>query len=262
MEFLVILIVLGILVVAALSPAWKNSNPPPDTPPSWASGSEYEPDYEFPCAVCGVQRTSSSESWMYERCFECYEKHSGIRERLWAKEYRCNSERWRRRRIKDLQEQGRESRPRVEWKCLICEGAIAPRELHIVHSSNHAHSACVANADTGPMDEDVFRCKVAGVTFENRDGVNRQEALSEVARQGAISIQVERESGNAHDSNAVLVLANGLDVGYVPREIAADLAPYLDAGKTATVSLDKFRLPYPDQYEEHVYAMEIFIDVG
>ena len=112
------------------------------------------------------------------------------------------------------------------------------------------------------MDEDVFRCKVAGVTFENRDGVNRQEALSEVARQGTISIQVERESGNAHDSNAVLVLANGLDVGYVPREIAADLAPYLDAGKTATVSLDKFRLPYPDQYEEHVYAMEIFIDVG
>lgn len=45
-------------------------------------------------------------------------------------------------------------------------------------------------------------------------------------------LELRRDMGNEHDPNAIAVHARGgPQVGWVPREIAAELAPELDAGK-------------------------------
>ena len=43
-------------------------------------------------------------------------------------------------------------------------------------------------------------------------------------------LELRREPGNEHDANAIAVHAGGAQVGFVPRELAAELAPELDAG--------------------------------
>ena len=55
-------------------------------------------------------------------------------------------------------------------------------------------------------------------------------ALEEAAPGGPLELR--RDPGNPHDANAIAVhLPGGAQVGWVPREIAAELAPALDAGE-------------------------------
>jgi HIRAN domain-containing protein len=56
------------------------------------------------------------------------------------------------------------------------------------------------------------------------------EALEGVALGERLALR--RDPGNEHDPNAIQVLAAGEQIGWVPREIAAELAPELDAGRT------------------------------
>jgi hypothetical protein len=44
-------------------------------------------------------------------------------------------------------------------------------------------------------------------------------------------LALRRDAGNEHDPNAIMVLADGEQAGWVPRELAAELAPRLDAGE-------------------------------
>jgi len=75
--------------------------------------------------------------------------------------------------------------------------------------------------------------KVAGVTHGNR-----QKAIARLAMYApqSISIRLEREQGNEYDRNAVAVHAavegkGSYHMGYLPRPLAAFIAPLLDAGK-------------------------------
>ena len=45
-------------------------------------------------------------------------------------------------------------------------------------------------------------------------------------------LELRRDPANEHDPNAIMVLAAGELIGYVPREVAADLAAELDDGRT------------------------------
>lgn len=68
--------------------------------------------------------------------------------------------------------------------------------------------------------------KVAGVTFENR-----QEYIAE-ARSGG-QILLRPEPGNPFDHNAIAVwlardLEGAVHVGYIPKDIAADIAPAIE----------------------------------
>jgi hypothetical protein len=65
---------------------------------------------------------------------------------------------------------------------------------------------------------------VAGTQF--RPGALDSEAL---APGGALALR--REPANEHDANAIAVDAGGVHVGFVPRELAGELAPELDAGR-------------------------------
>jgi hypothetical protein len=64
---------------------------------------------------------------------------------------------------------------------------------------------------------------VAGAQF--RPGALDSEALAPGG-----GLELRRDPGNPHDANAIAVHAGGVHVGFVPRELAVELAPELDAG--------------------------------
>ena len=75
--------------------------------------------------------------------------------------------------------------------------------------------------------------KTAGVTHGNR-----QKLLARLSRYAPedITIQLQRESGNTYDSNAVQIIAavsgkGSAVMGYLNRQLAAAIAPLLDKGK-------------------------------
>lgn len=85
--------------------------------------------------------------------------------------------------------------------------------------------------------------KVKGVTMNRR-----QEAIAHLNRYAAvdISITLERESGNAADSNAVAVIATvqgkgSYKMGYLPRYLAMVIAPLMDAHKAVTAAFQEVR---------------------
>lgn len=72
--------------------------------------------------------------------------------------------------------------------------------------------------------------RVAGVAGA---AAHHAEALGSEAAAPGRPLVLRRDRGNEHDANAIAVdLADdGPQVGWVPREIAAELAPELDAGR-------------------------------
>ena len=74
--------------------------------------------------------------------------------------------------------------------------------------------------------------KVVGVTFKNEDtGEKRGEIIRELAahkKPEDISIELVREPENKYDMNAIKVMADGKQIGYVGKEYAAIIAPLLD----------------------------------
>jgi len=61
------------------------------------------------------------------------------------------------------------------------------------------------------------KLRVAGVMY-------RVDNLNAVATSGNIAVELQREPENPHDRNAIRVMANGLHVGYLPAEVAAEVA--------------------------------------
>jgi hypothetical protein len=64
---------------------------------------------------------------------------------------------------------------------------------------------------------------VAGAARHHAEALDRPEL-------GA-PLTLRRDPGNEHDPNAIMVLAGEEQIGWVPRELAAELAAELDAGR-------------------------------
>ena len=62
-------------------------------------------------------------------------------------------------------------------------------------------------------------------------GRHHAEAIESCAVAPGSRLELRRDSHNEHDPNAIAVLAGGAQVGWVPRELAAELAPELDSGQ-------------------------------
>jgi hypothetical protein len=72
------------------------------------------------------------------------------------------------------------------------------------------------------------RWRVAGVAGAAR---HHAEALEAETVAPGRPLELRRDAGNPHDPNAIAVHApGGEQLGWVPKEIAAELAPELDAG--------------------------------
>jgi hypothetical protein len=65
---------------------------------------------------------------------------------------------------------------------------------------------------------------VAGARFQ-------ADALETADAAPGRPLELRRDRGNEHDPNAVAVVASGERIGWVPRELAAEIAPSLDAGQ-------------------------------
>jgi HIRAN domain len=77
---------------------------------------------------------------------------------------------------------------------------------------------------------------VAGARFQ-------ADALAADAAAPGRPLELRREPDNEHDPNAIAVLAGGERIGWVPRELAAEIAPQLDRGSPwSAVVLRKHRL--------------------
>jgi hypothetical protein len=70
--------------------------------------------------------------------------------------------------------------------------------------------------------------RTAGVAGAAR---HHAAALESGAAAPGCPLTLRRDAGNPHDANAIAVDAAGEQVGWVPRELAAELAPELDAGR-------------------------------
>ena len=73
--------------------------------------------------------------------------------------------------------------------------------------------------------------KVVGVTFTNEGtGEKRSDIVRELAQKNVsdIKIQLVREPENQYDANAVKVIADDRQIGYIGKEYATIIAPLMD----------------------------------
>jgi ADP-ribosylglycohydrolase len=106
----------------------------------------------------------------------------------------------------------------------------------------------------------LVETKVAGVTYGKR-----QKAIEHLSRYKPeeISITLHREQGNSHDANAVAVVASvagkgSYTMGYLPRALAAFVAPLLDAGKAISSAYKEVRGLYAPYMN---YGLAITLEV-
>lgn len=90
--------------------------------------------------------------------------------------------------------------------------------------------------------------KVAGVTYENRQAI-----LAGLA--GGEPCQIVPEPDNPYDKNALAVhvatSAGVVHIGYIPKSIAAEIAPYLEG---ETVMCDRLEITGGFEISEHEIA--------
>jgi len=65
-------------------------------------------------------------------------------------------------------------------------------------------------------------------------GAHHADALQSEAASPGRELELRRDPANPHDPNAIAVFpaGGGEQLGWVPRELAAELAPELDAGRS------------------------------
>lgn len=94
--------------------------------------------------------------------------------------------------------------------------------------------------------ERSWRDRVVGESHWNYDGSSRQEILTR-CQEGELLVFV-REPDNEYDPNAIAVCRfNGEQIGYLDRDLAADLAPEMDEGYGHFGALEKVVGGTPDK---------------
>lgn len=89
------------------------------------------------------------------------------------------------------------------------------------------------NFKTNSNKEQVYNnieVSVAGVTY-----YNRQEIIKKLNKNSIIELR--REYNNQFDKNAIAVYANSNQIGYIPKEIAVNLAKRIDGGEKLIASI-------------------------
>jgi HIRAN domain len=85
--------------------------------------------------------------------------------------------------------------------------------------------------------------RVAGVAGASR---HHAGALAAESVAPGEPLELRRDPGNEHDPNAIAVHApGGSQLGWVPRDIAAELAPEIDAGKSWSAVVLREQRPSP-----------------
>lgn len=82
--------------------------------------------------------------------------------------------------------------------------------------------------------------KVVGVTFKNDDGTSRSNIITEMAydESSSVNLKLEREPHNQYDTNAVKVIAEGGQIGYIGKDYASIIASMMDQGTQFIVTVE------------------------
>lgn len=96
------------------------------------------------------------------------------------------------------------------------------------------------------MIKDV-KLKVVGVNFKNDDGTSRQDIIGRLTQKAEITLL--REPSNKYDKYAIMVLADGKQIGYIGKEYAKIISPMMDAGSLAIASISEI-----DEYKGTNYC--------
>lgn len=75
----------------------------------------------------------------------------------------------------------------------------------------------------------TVRTKVAGVTYENANGEQRQDLIKRHCAPDA-DLTLIREPDNPHGSTAIAVFCDGHQIGYLKSELSQEFAPRMDSG--------------------------------
>ena len=93
---------------------------------------------------------------------------------------------------------------------------------------------------------ETVETKISGVTYGNR-----QTALEHLTKYDSelISVELERDSANEYDSNAIKVITTvqgkgSYCVGFVPKTLSATFAALIDAGKAVKATFKEVRGKY------------------
>lgn len=83
---------------------------------------------------------------------------------------------------------------------------------------------------------------LVGARYTNRDGTSRQMVLHDLKKWAVVN--VVREKDNPEDPNALAVISEKGQIGYIARERAAKLSPKIDGGLVPLAKLSaKFECP-------------------
>lgn len=97
-----------------------------------------------------------------------------------------------------------------------------------------------------------FHTKVRGVTHRNPRGRKRQTVIDERCNEGG-DLELVPEANNPHDPNAVAVFVpggwtnEGEQIGYLSRDVAAEVRKHLEAGGSASASITDVTGGYGDK---------------
>ncbi len=103
-------------------------------------------------------------------------------------------------------------------------GAYGPAAELVEDLFAHADEILAREEYAGIEDAESFHTKLAGVTFEGRQGVIEKLAPG-------TPLRTQRQPDNPHDANAIALFEpHGVQVGFLNRRLAAVLAPVIDTG--------------------------------
>lgn len=103
-------------------------------------------------------------------------------------------------------------------------------KYRIEYPNLYAESELLNTYDKYEVD---YICQVAGITFENEDGEYRQQIISDYFRKTSpgpankTELSLEPDPYNRYDSNAVKVLLDGKQIGFVPSDLAKVIRPLI-----------------------------------
>lgn len=81
-----------------------------------------------------------------------------------------------------------------------------------------------------------FYTKVVGITYDGREAIIEDLCSRGLLKTGTV-LQLVHQRNNIHDANAVAVMYSNKQLGFLSRDVAAQIAPKIDAGKTCTASV-------------------------
>ena len=129
--------------------------------------------------------------------------------------------------------------------------SLAAVEVQVVHEERYWYpddggevwlAGYTPVADDGRyLARDAPELAARGLRVATVAGAGRHHDVGDAAAPGQ-PLELRRDPANEHDANAIMVLAGGELIGFVPRELAEELAPELDAGRPwSAVSLREAR---------------------